>query len=263
MDGSRLAETGNLFAYDATTNGYGPVRHADPRILQYIARAVGGAASVLTVGAGTGEYEPPDRRVIAVEPGDQTIALRGPDAAPVVKGVAEALPFRDRSFAASMAILTMEYWTDPVMGLHELARVAARRAIVLTVDPLLIDDFWLYRYIPQAAFLQATRCPTIDTVRAALGGTTRVIPIPVPHDCADTIIAAHWRHPAAYLDREVRHRIAVLAELGDDDILEGLDRLAKDIRSGAWEATFGWMRARTQMDLGYRLVVAEYDDPPI
>lgn len=258
MDGSILAKDSNPYAYDAVTNGYGPMRRADPRFLRLIAKAVGGAASVLTVGAGTSGYEPPDRRVVAVELGDTIIAQRDTAAAPVVKGSAEALPFRDRSFAASMALLTMEHWADPLAGLRELARVATRRTIVMTLDPSRLSDFWLYRYIPDAAFLQSMRYPSIDAVREALGGESRVISVPIPHDCRDNIIAAHWRRPSAYLERRIRSRIATLAELGDDHILDDLRRLSEDLRSGAWDATHGWMAARNDMDLGYRLVVAEY-----
>lgn len=258
MDGSLLATNGNPYAYDAAANGYGPMRRADPRFLRQIAKAVGGAASVLTVGAGTSGYEPPDRRVIAVELGDAIIAQRDMGAAPVVKGAVEALPFRDNSFAASMAVLTMEHSADPMTGLRELARVATRRAIVLTLDPARINDFWLYRYIPDAAFLQSARYPSIEDIRDALGGETRVLTVPIPHDCQDNIVAAHWRRPSAYLERRVRSRIAVLSELGDDHILDDLRRLSEDLRSGAWDAAHGWMTTQNEMDLGYRLVVAEY-----
>ena len=258
MDGSLLATNGNPYAYDAASNGYGPMRRADPRFLRQIAKAVGGAASVLTVGAGTGGYEPPDRRVIAVELGDTIIAQRDISAAPVVKGAVEALPFRDNSFAASMAVLTMEHSADPMAGLRELARVATRRAIVLTLDPARINDFWLYRYIPDAAFLQSARYPSIEDIRAALGGETRVVTVPIPHDCQDNIVAAHWRRPSAYLERRVRSRISVLSELGDDHILDDLRRLSEDLRSGAWDAAHGWMTTQNEMDLGSRLVVAEY-----
>jgi len=40
----------------------------DRRIAARVAAALGDAASVLNVGAGSGNYEPTDRRVIALEP---------------------------------------------------------------------------------------------------------------------------------------------------------------------------------------------------
>lgn len=54
--------------------------------------------------------------------------------APAVQAVAEALPFRDRSFDASMAIFTVHHWADQTGGLAELQRVARRRIIVFTAD---------------------------------------------------------------------------------------------------------------------------------
>ncbi len=260
MDGSLLATHGNPYAYDVETRGYGPTRRADQRILRPVARAIGGAASVLNIGSGTAAYEPPDRRVVAVEPGESQIALRAAGAAPVVKGTAEALPFRDRSFAATMSVLTMQHWSDPIAGLREMARVATRRAVVLTLDPEALRGFWLYRYLPNLAFLESVRHPPLGAVRAALGGESRVETIMIPHDCRDSILGAYWRRPSMYLDRRVRQRVPILAEVGDDDLLEGLRRLSEDIVSGAWEASYGWTEGLEELDLGYRLVVAEYGE---
>ena len=97
-----LTQDRNPFAYDARITGYGPTRRADPRILKRIAKAVVGAASVLNICAGTAGYEPPDRRVVAIETSEQVIKRRAQTAAPVVKGEVERLPFKDGSFAAAM-----------------------------------------------------------------------------------------------------------------------------------------------------------------
>ena len=66
----------------------------------------------MNVGAGAGSYEPEDRHVVAVEPSEVMITQRPPDAAPVVRAVAEALPFQDRRFDAALAVLTVHHWTD-------------------------------------------------------------------------------------------------------------------------------------------------------
>jgi len=262
MDGSSLlAATANPYAYDVERLGYGPTRRADPRILRSVAKAVGGAASVLNIGSGTVAYEPPDRRVVTVEPSATRIEMRPAGAAPVVRGHVEALPFRDNSFAATLSVLTSQHWSDPIAGLREMARVATRRAVILTVDPQAFGGFWLFRYIPHLAFLESVRHPAISDVRDALGGDTRVETIPIPADCRDSLLGAYWRRPSMYLDRRVRQRIPLLAEIGDDDLLDGLRRLSEDIASGAWEASYGWTESLDQLDLGYRLVVAEYESP--
>ncbi len=71
---------------------------------------------MLNVGAGTGNYEPTDRQVTALEPSAEMIAQRPQGAAPVVQGHAEALPFADNSFDAAMAVLTVHHWTDKAQG---------------------------------------------------------------------------------------------------------------------------------------------------
>ena len=242
--------------------GYGAVRRADPRILQRVAKAVGGAPSVVNIGAGTGAYEPPNRRVVAVEPSDMMIAQRRAGAAPVVKATAEALPFKDGGYAAAMAILTIHHWADPLAGLREMRRVARRRAVVLTLDPEAIGDFWFYDYFPDIARADAHRFPSIDAVTRTLGGDVRVEVVPIPHDCRDGFLAAYWRRPSSYLASHVRRNISTLAAVGDDDLLDGLGRLSEDLRSGAWERANVWLTERDELDLGYRLVVAEYGDPP-
>lgn len=250
---------GAAVAHDGVDRGYGSIRRADPRILRRIARAVGGAASVVNIGGGTGAYEPPNRRVVAVEPSDTVIAQRRPGAAPVVKGVAEELPFKDGGYAAAMAILTIHHWRDPIAGLQEMRRVSRRRTVVLTMDPNKISEFWLYRYFPDVAFADAVRFPPLSAVADALGGEVRIEDVPVPHDCRDGVLGAFWRRPSAYLDARIRRSISTLAMIGDDDLLGGLRQLSDDLRSGAWEAMHSWLLELDELDIGYRLVVADYE----
>src|SRR5262245_62511810 len=98
--------------YDTIGRGYAKGRRSDPRIAAHFTVALGDAQSVLNVGAGAGSYEPTERRVIAVEPSGVMLAQRPPGAAPAVQGRAEALPFRDQAFDATMAVLTLHYWSD-------------------------------------------------------------------------------------------------------------------------------------------------------
>lgn len=258
MDGSTVATNRNPFANDARITGYGPIRRPDPRILRHIARAVGGAASVLTVGAGTQGYEPPDRRVVTVEACEDLIRRRSKDGAPVVKADVERLPFKTNSFAAALSVLTIQHWNDPPVGLRELARVASRRVVIVTMDPTVLKDFWLYRYFPDAAYWDSVRFPSLDTVTQELGGTTRVEPVPIPYDCRDGFLGAFWRRPSLYLEARIRRTIPTLHEIGDDTLLDGLRRLSQDLRTGAWDASYGWLHTQEELDIGYRLVVAEF-----
>ena len=133
--------------YQSIGNSYTGARRPDPRIQRLIIAALGDAQSVVNVGAGTGNYEPADRRVVAVEPSLAMIAQRRPEAAPAIRAVAESLPFWDQTFEAALAILTLHHWTDLAGGLSELRRVASRQVILL-FEPWVSWQFWLVEYLP-------------------------------------------------------------------------------------------------------------------
>src|SRR6266852_966917 len=141
--------------YDQIGIGYRNKRRPDPRIAARITEALGDAKTVLNVGAGAGSYEPDDRFLVAVEPSWIMLGQRGAGNALVVQASAMGLPFRDRSFDASMAILTIHHWPDRANGLAEMKRVTNGRCIVLTWEPP-EAAFWLTEeYLPH--FLEADR----------------------------------------------------------------------------------------------------------
>ena len=85
--------------YDRIGVGYAAARRPDPYIAQQVLDALGDATTVVNIGAGTGNYEPVDRPVVAVEPNAVMVAQRT-SPVPVVRAFAEALPFADDSFDA-------------------------------------------------------------------------------------------------------------------------------------------------------------------
>ena len=101
--------------YDHIGRTYARTRRTDLRLAGQLWQALGPGESLLNVGAGTGSYEPGDRIVVAVEPSLEMIRQRS-SSHQVVRGVAEALPFRDGQFDAAMAILTVHHWSDPWPG---------------------------------------------------------------------------------------------------------------------------------------------------
>src|SRR4029077_12281583 len=72
----------NEAAYDTIGRGYAEVRQPDPRIASRIGAALSDSETVINVGAGTGSYEPADRKVTAVEPSAEMISQRPARAAP-------------------------------------------------------------------------------------------------------------------------------------------------------------------------------------
>ena len=238
--------------YDTIGRGYAEIRKADPRFARAIARGPGDAASVVNVGTGTGAYEPADRAVVAVEPSTTMIAQRPPASAPVVRATAMSLPFKNDSFDAALAILTVHHWPDKPLGLAELRRVARHRVVVLTWGPA-SPPFWLTDYIPELLRIDRPLFPTARDFERALGPVT-VTTIPVPHDCSDGFLGAHWRRPSAYLDARARGAISTFAKL--PHVESRLQRLRADLASGAWRCKYGQLLDETELDLGYQLIVA-------
>jgi SAM-dependent methyltransferase len=242
--------------YDTIGVTYTTTRRPDARVGALIARALGDARSVINVGAGSGAYEPP-QTVLAVEPSTVMIRQRAAGSAPVVQARAEALPVADTAADAALAVLTVHHWSDLEAGLAELRRVARRRIVILTWDHEVIRDFWLLReYLPEALAVDLKMAVPVQRLAALLGGA-RVEPMPVPHDCTDGFAAAYWRRPEAYLDPVVRAGISMLARTGEARLRPGLERLDADLRSGRWHENHADLMHRDELDLGYRLVIAD------
>jgi SAM-dependent methyltransferase len=240
--------------YDAIGIGYEHYRRPDRRIATAILNALGDAATVVNVGAGAGSYEPVDRSVVAVEPSFAMIRQRPAGSAPVVQASATHLPFRDAIFAAALAVLTVHHWPDRVRGLTELARVAQHRLVIVTWDPA-TSGFWLVEdYFPAILEIDWQILPPMEELRQTLG-TIEVRPFPIPYDCTDGFLGAYWRRPHAYLDPGVRSAISTFAKIGD--VESGLTRLRSDLADGTWERRYGHLLRRSELDLGYRLVITD------
>jgi len=210
--------------YDTIGVGYRSYRRPDPRIAAAIMHALGDLAPIVNVGAGTGSYEPADRPVVAMEPSLAMIRQR-----------------------------QARHWPDRVRGLTELARVARHRLVIVTYDPAATGFSLVEDYFPAIAETDRQIFPSLDEFRRAVG-SIEVHPLPIPHDCTDRFLGAHWRRPAAYLDPGVRSAIPTFAKVSNLD--EGLTRLHADLGDGTWERRYGHLLHQPELDLGYRLVIA-------
>jgi hypothetical protein len=243
---------GQLF--DTIGATYAATRPTDPRIAARIWAALGDARTVVNVGAGTGSYEPPGREVTAVEPSAVMRAQRSAGAAPCVPGVAERLPFADKSFDAAMAVSTDQHWPDPIAGYREMQRVA-RRVVTFHFDiRRLEDDFWLIRdYLPEHAQLSAGR-PTLAERASSIGARLEVVPI--PWDCCDGNFPSNWRRPEAYLDERVRRAVSVWHQAGPAAEERVVRDLHADLESGRWAERNHDLLDLAEIDLGGRLLIA-------
>jgi len=243
--------------YDSIGRTYAQLRRPDRRIASAIDAALGDATSVVNIGAGTGSYEPIGRTLIAVEPSEVMIRQRPTGAAPCLRGSAEALPLETASVDAAMAVLTVHHWTDLERGLGEMARVARKRAVLLTWVPD-AEPFWLTEdYFPEIAAHDRKIFPSAATLIAMLErmiGPVRMAPVPIPHDCTDGLLCAYWRRPQSYLSAEIRSAMSSFARI---DAEAGLARLRADLSSGRWAERNRHLLALDTLDLGYRIVCCE------
>jgi SAM-dependent methyltransferase len=236
-------------AYDTMGIGYAGVRRPDPRLAAVINAALGDAATVVDIGAGTGSYEPSDRSVIAVEPSSTMISQRLPGSPPAVRAFAEALPLADRCSDVAMAVLTVFHWTDLRRGLEEMCRVA-HRVLILTVDPEVVSTLWIIAdYVPAHVAL----LPAIDMLVGRLPGAEATV-VPVPADCSDLFFAALWARPEAYLDPEVRRGTSPWHQVPVEAADRGLRQLRADLGDGTWEQRYAHLRKLPELDIGLRLI---------
>ena len=245
-----------MAVYDEIGRTYARTRQADPRIAARIAAALGDADSVLNVGAGSGNYEPTDRRVIALEPSMTMIRQRPVGAAPVVRGVAGDLPFVDRSFDVAMGTLTLHHWPDLGAGLAEVRRVS-RRQVFMLFDGLVRDGYWLIDdYFPAVWDLDSERqAPTVAMLDEHLD-VLRVEVLMIPSDCTDGFGCAYWNRPEAHLDPVVLAGMSWSSQLAPEVLAEGVEHLRDDLETGRWDERYGHLRSMTEADYGYKLVIA-------
>jgi SAM-dependent methyltransferase len=243
--------------YEVMGVGYSATRREDPRIARAIWDALGDACTVANIGAGTGNYEPRDRDVIAIEPSAVMRAQRPAGAAPTIEGTAESIPLADGSVDAAMAVMTDQHWNDRAGGLREMQRVARDRVVALAIDFAPREQFWLTRdYLTEYRPVHGDRDPSLYELALA-ADVASIRPVPVPHDCTDGFALAFWRRPQAYLDPAVRAGISLFHLLDEGHVASAMERLANDLASGAWERRNAELLELDELDLGLRLIVWE------
>lgn len=243
--------------YDHIGRTYASFRRPDQRIASAVDAALGDVITVANIGAGPGSYEPPDRTVFAVDPSEVMIRQRPAGAAPCVRGSAEALPLKTASVDAALAILTAHHWTRLESGLSEMARVARKRAVLLTWIPN-AAPFWLTDdYFPEIAAHDRTIFPDVAALTVMLErtiGPARMSPLPIPHDCTDGLLCAYWRRPESYLSPDVRGAMSSFARINAEP---GLAKLRADLSSGRWAERNHSLLTLDALDAGYRIVCCE------
>ncbi|MEJ0023070.1 MAG: hypothetical protein WDN76_06240 [Alphaproteobacteria bacterium] len=74
--------------------------------------------------------------------------------------------------------------------------------MIVTFDPNAPTDFWMTDYVPEMANVERARYPAMDKITQALGGTSRIMPIPVKLHCTDRFQVALYGRPEEFLRDE-------------------------------------------------------------
>jgi SAM-dependent methyltransferase len=180
---------------------------------------------------------------------------RASGSAPVVDATAEALPFDDGAFDASMGTFTVHQWSDLDAGLAELRRVTRGPVVILSCDPAALDRFWLAEYAPLVIATEARRYPSLDRISEGLGGCVRIHDVPIPLDCTDGFGEAYYGRPESLLDPGVRRANSAWSFVPPATAGEYVDHLAADLASGIWDLRWGVLRTQPEFAGSLRLIV--------
>jgi SAM-dependent methyltransferase len=238
--------------------GYTSYRQPEPEIEAVIRGALGDARTVLNVGAGAGSCEPRELDVTAVEPSAQMRAQRPADRVAAIDATAEDLPFADDTFDAAMATFTVHQWSDLGAGLAEVRRVTRGPVVVLTCDPTLLQEFWLYEYAPEAIDTEARRYPSVDAITSGLGGG-RVSLLPIPLSCSDGFGEAYYGRPERLLDPGARKANSAWSFVTPEVHERFETHLGRDLADGSWDAKHGHLRNQPHFDGSLVLIVSPGD----
>lgn len=242
--------------YGRIGGAYSRYRQPDPRIAAFVHNALGGARTVLNVGAGAGSYEPTDREVTPVEPSDAMRAQRPLTLATAIDATAEQLPFPAATFDAAMTTFSVHQWADLEAGLAELRRVTRGPIAILTGDPALLRRFWLDEYAPEVLDTEARRYPSVNRLTDALGGAATVHSVPIPLDCVDGFNEAYYGRPEGLLDPDARLSCSAWSFVGADVVDRFTTNLRRDLDDGTWDARYGHLRTQPTFDGSLILVVS-------
>jgi SAM-dependent methyltransferase len=244
--------------YERIGRGYARTRREDRHLAERIHQALGDARTVVNVGAGAGSYEPRDRHVIAIEPSDVMAAQRPPDLTPAIRASAGALPLRDGSVDAAMAILSVHHWdAEQERGVGEMRRVARGPVVILTYDAEVSGQMWLMAdYLPEVAALDRRIMPSLETLAGWLGGSLRVETLEISADTPDWMLGSFWAHPERVLDPVARAATSGFARLDAAVVDRVVESVRRDLESGAWDRRHGHLRRLRSFDAGLRLIIS-------
>lgn len=240
--------------YDEIGRNYSVTRCTDPTIAKQLYAELQGATRIVTIGAGTGSYEPENVDLVAVEPSSNMIAQRKRGSLPVEQAFAEKLPFGNKCFSHAMMVLSLHHWANRALAVKEINRVVTDKFVAITWDPT-SEPFWLTRdYFPEIHATDKLIFPALETFNDYFDDV-KISPLPIPSDCQDGFFAAFWKRPEAYLSHQVRQSMSPFAKV--KNLAAGLQKLEADPASGVWTQNNHALLDLSALDVGYRLISAK------
>ena len=240
--------------YDPYGSTYDSTRKADRWILKRILHHLSLSADslILDVGCGTGNYSAAlaDRgyQIVGVDISEAMLAaargksLRNPRLQ-LCRGEACALPFAPASFEAAICVFSLHHISPLDIALGEVSRVASRgmgRLVILTSSSEQTSKFWLKHYFPimmeRSSSQMMGHDELIQGLRQAGYRDLAVEPFMVSPSLEELFLYAGKHRPQIYLDQRIRAGISSFAMMAEqDELSDGLQRLSRDIESGAIE----------------------------
>ena len=232
--------------YDRIGVGYDTTRQADPYILSRILHHLSPKPGMryLDVGSGTGNYTTAMHRaglaIYGIELSPIMIARAVEKSRDVLwnRADAQAIPFRDGSFAGATMTFVHHHIPDPIAAFREIRRVLVpgARFVVLNGTAEQLYHYWLAEYFPRTTKQAAEPLASYelnDVLTAAGFRIAATEKYDVTDDLKDWFMYCGKRKPELYLDPRVRAGISCFAASHDQDEIErGVALLAQDIRSG-------------------------------
>lgn len=255
--------------YDTIGKGYAKSRLPDHRIVRGLCDALSlqPPATLLDIGAGTAKYAralaDEGFNVLAVEPSAvmRAQAVVHPRVQ-MIAAAAEEIPLPAGAADGGIIVLALHHFLDRRKACGEILRVIGNGPLaILTFEPQALTQFWLTEYFPSfgrevpSSFSELAI--VADEVQALTGREVRSTPFLLPRDLEDKIAAAGWGTPEHYLNPQIRNGISSFALMPAEEVAQGLQRLADDLTSGAWDQRHGWLRQEEKLDVGYRFIVAK------
>lgn len=232
--------------YDTIGVDYDATRSADPYILSRLLHHLRPCndALYLDVGCGTGNY------TVAMQ--DAGVSVVGMDISATMlaqargkgrsiqwlRARAEAIPFKDGTFAGASCIFVHHHMADPLRAFKEVRRAlrANARLVLFNGTVEQTRHAWLCEYFPRMmadAAAPFERYEVNRMLEAAGFKIEGLEPYSVTEDLCDWFLMCGKKSPERYLDPRVRAGISCFAASPHQQEMEqGLERLRFDIASG-------------------------------